>query len=65
MAAEETYRLTRTGYDAGRTPLIELLTARRNLTDAQLRLLDARVARIRAEATLARLSGRIPFGGSR
>jgi cobalt-zinc-cadmium efflux system outer membrane protein len=64
MAAEETYRLTRTGYDAGRTPLIELLTARRNLTDAQLRLLDARVARIRAEATLARLSGRIPFGGS-
>jgi cobalt-zinc-cadmium efflux system outer membrane protein len=64
MAAEETYRLTRTGYEAGRTPLIELLTARRNLTDAQLRLLDARVARIRTEAILARLSGRIPFGGS-
>jgi cobalt-zinc-cadmium efflux system outer membrane protein len=63
-AAEETYRLTRIGYDAGRTPLIELLTARRNLTEAQLRLLDARVARIRTEATLARLSGRIPFGGS-
>jgi cobalt-zinc-cadmium efflux system outer membrane protein len=63
-AAEETYRLTRTGYDAGRTPLIELLTARRNLTDAQLRLLDARVARIRAEAALARLAGLVPFGGS-
>jgi cobalt-zinc-cadmium efflux system outer membrane protein len=64
MAAEQTYSLTRTGYDAGRTPLIELLTSRRNLTEAQLRLLDTRVARIRAEAILARLSGRIPFGGS-
>jgi cobalt-zinc-cadmium efflux system outer membrane protein len=64
MAAEQTYSLTRTGYDAGRTPLIELITARRNLTDSQLRLLDARVARIRVEATLARLSGRIPFGGT-
>jgi outer membrane protein, heavy metal efflux system len=63
MAAEQTYGLTRSGYDAGRTPLIELLTARRNLTEAQLRLLDVRVARIRAEAILMRLSGRIPFGG--
>jgi outer membrane protein, heavy metal efflux system len=63
-ASDQTYRLTRTGYDAGRTPLIEVLTARRNLTDAQLRLLNARVARIRAEATLARLSGRVPFGGT-
>jgi cobalt-zinc-cadmium efflux system outer membrane protein len=61
-AANETYRLARVGYDAGRTPLVELLTARRNLTEAQLRELDARVARIRAEAILARLMGRIPFG---
>jgi cobalt-zinc-cadmium efflux system outer membrane protein len=64
MAADQAYRLTRTGYDAGRTPLIEVLTARRNLTDAELRLLESRVARIRAEAALARLSGRIPFGGA-
>ncbi len=61
-AAETAYRLSRTGYDAGRTPLIEVLTARRNLTDAQLRALDAQVGRIRAEANLNRLSGRIPFG---
>jgi cobalt-zinc-cadmium efflux system outer membrane protein len=60
--ANQAYELTRTAYEAGRTPLIDLLTARRNLTDAQLRLIDSRVARIRAEAALARLSGRIPFG---
>jgi outer membrane protein, heavy metal efflux system len=60
--AREAYRLSRIGYDAGRTPLIELLATRRGLIDAQLRSLDARVARIQAEATLARLAGRIPFG---
>lgn len=61
-AANEAYRLARIGYDAGRSPLAELLTARRNLTEAQMRGLDARMARIRAEAILARLTGRIPFG---
>ena len=61
-AAGEAYRLARLGYDSGRTPLIELLTVRRALTDARARALDARVARIEAEATLARLAGRIPFG---
>jgi cobalt-zinc-cadmium efflux system outer membrane protein len=61
-AAREAYRLARLGYDSGRTALIELLATRRALTDAQARALDARVARIQAEATLARLAGRIPFG---
>jgi len=61
-AADEAYRLARVGYDAGRTPLVELLAARRSLTEAQMRGLDARMARIRAEATLARLTGRVPFG---
>lgn len=61
-AASEAYRLARIGYDAGRTPLVELLAARRNLTEAQLHGLDARMVRIRAEAALARLMGRIPFG---
>jgi cobalt-zinc-cadmium efflux system outer membrane protein len=61
-AADESYRLARVGYDAGRTPLIELLTARRNLTTAQALTLEARLARITAEATIARLFGRIPFG---
>ena len=61
-AAEEAYRLARIGYDAGRTPLIELLTARRNLTTTQAVTLEARVARITTEAALARLFGRIPFG---
>ena len=60
--AQEGYRLARLGYDAGRAPLIELLATRRALTDARARALDARVARIEAEATLARLAGRIPFG---
>jgi cobalt-zinc-cadmium efflux system outer membrane protein len=60
--AADSYRLTRIGYDAGRTPLIELLGVRRALLDAQTRVLNARFARIRAEATLAKLAGRIPFG---
>ncbi|HYM19359.1 MAG TPA: TolC family protein [Micropepsaceae bacterium] len=62
LAAEEAYRLARVGYDAGRTPLIELLLARRNLTSAQALELEARLARINAEAALARLLGKIPFG---
>jgi cobalt-zinc-cadmium efflux system outer membrane protein len=61
-AASEAYRLTRIGYDAGRTSLLELLTTRRAQIDAQLRAVDARLARIQAEARLARLSGRTPFG---
>jgi len=63
-AADEAYRLARIGYDAGRTPLIEVLTARQNSTEAQLRTLDARAARLRAETTLARLTGGVPFGGN-
>lgn len=61
-AAREGYRLSRIGYDAGRTPLLELSAARRALVEAEARLLDAKLARLRAEATLARLAGRTPFG---
>ncbi|OYX36746.1 MAG: transporter [Caulobacterales bacterium 32-69-10] len=64
-AAAEGYRLARIGYEAGRTPLVELLNARRALTEAQARTLDARTQRIRADATLARLAGRTPFGDAR
>ena len=62
MASDEAYSLARVGYEAGRTPLVEVLLARRNLTLAQAGALDARLARIRAEAQLARFSARIPFG---
>jgi cobalt-zinc-cadmium efflux system outer membrane protein len=61
-AAAEAYGLTRTGYESGKTSLLDLLNARRVLTDARLRLLDARVARITAQAVLARLAGNVPFG---
>ncbi len=61
-AAEEAYGLTRTGYESGKTSLAELLASRRALTDAQLLLLNARVARIGASAALARLAGNIAFG---
>jgi len=60
-SARAAYRLARIGYDAGRTPLFELQGARRALTDAQLRSLDARLKQVLAEASLARLAGRIPF----
>lgn len=61
-AASEAYRLARLGYEAGRLPLIELSSARRALAAARIAALDAGLARVRAEAQLARLTGRIPFG---
>lgn len=62
-AAEEVYRLTRIGYESGRLPLSEVVVARRGLSDARLRTLDAQLNRVRAEAAIARLQGRAPFGG--
>jgi cobalt-zinc-cadmium efflux system outer membrane protein len=60
-AAREAYRLARIGYDAGRTPLIELLAIRRALSEAQLRAVEARFARVQAQINLSHLVGRIPF----
>jgi cobalt-zinc-cadmium efflux system outer membrane protein len=56
-AAAEAYRLVRLGYDAGRLPLVEVLNARRALIEARGRTLDARFARVRAAAELARAQG--------
>ena len=61
-AAAEAARLTRLGFDAGRLPLVEVLNARRQLSEAQARTLEGRLARVRAEADLVRLTGRTPFG---
>jgi cobalt-zinc-cadmium efflux system outer membrane protein len=61
-ASAEAYRLARIGYQAGRVPLLEVAAARRALVDAQSRTVDARLARVKAQAELARLDGRIPFG---
>jgi cobalt-zinc-cadmium efflux system outer membrane protein len=62
-AADESYGLSRTGYEGGKLSLTDLLTARRAANEAALRLLDARLARVRAEIELARVAGRVPFGG--
>jgi cobalt-zinc-cadmium efflux system outer membrane protein len=62
QAAAEAYRLARIGYSAGRVPLLELSGARRALADAQGRTLDALLDRVKAEAELARLAGRTPYG---
>lgn len=61
-ATEEAYRLARLGYEAGRVPLIELSSTRRALAAARVRTLDAGLSRVRAEAEIARLTGRTPFG---
>ncbi len=63
-AAQEAYRLTRAGYEAGKLPLSEVLLARRALTDARTRTLTARLDRLNAEAELAHLAGATPFGES-
>lgn len=60
--AAEAYRMTLTGYEAGRVSQLELRGARIAFLDAHNSLLDARLARVRAEVELARLEGRIPFG---
>lgn len=58
QASEEAYRLSRIGYDAGRTPLVEVLAARRAVIEAKTRALAATTQRVQAEAALARLAGR-------
>ena len=60
-SAEEAYRLTRIGYEGGKLALIEVISARRALAEANIQLLTARIERLNAEAALARLQGRIPF----
>ena len=60
--AEETYRLVRIAYEAGKSSLLELLTARHGLGAARAVGLEARVARLDARAMLARLQGRTIFG---
>lgn len=62
QTAQEAYRLTRVGYEAGKLPLSEVLTARRALTEARNQTLKARQDRLGAEAELARLRGVTPFG---
>ncbi len=60
--AQEAYRLSHIGYQAGKLPLSEVLAARRTLIDARLQTLAVRQDRLIAEAELARLAGIIPFG---
>lgn len=60
-AAAEAYRLTRIGFEEGRLSALEVRTARSGLVQARTTALDARLSRARAEAELARLSGRRPF----
>jgi cobalt-zinc-cadmium efflux system outer membrane protein len=61
-AALDAYRLGRVGYDAGKTALIELLAIRRALSDAKALAIEARLARVRALATLSMAEGRNVFG---
>ena len=62
QTAEETYRLARIAYEAGKSPLIELIAARRGLGVARGIVLDAATARLEARASLARLQGRTITG---
>ena len=60
--ADETYRLARIAYEAGKSPLVELLAARHGLGTARSTVLDAETARFEARARLARLAGRTITG---
>nr|WP_315396892.1 TolC family protein [uncultured Duganella sp.] len=61
-AAADAYRLGRIGYDAGKTPLLELLAIRRALSEAKAGTIEARLGRVRAVATLSLAEGRNLFG---
>lgn len=60
--ADETYRLARIAYEAGKSPLVELLAARHGLGAARGVVLDAQTAQFEARARLARLQGRTITG---
>lgn len=62
VAAEEAYRLARIGFNAGRLSQLELRSTRAALIAAHHTAIDSRLARVVAEAELARLEGRAPFG---
>ncbi|WP_421930814.1 TolC family protein [Phenylobacterium sp.] len=62
QSADEAYRLTRLGFEGGKLDLIEVLNARRALTEARTQTIDAALERLGAQAALARLAGRAPFG---
>ena len=62
LAAADAYRLGRLGYEAGKTALIELLAIRRALAEAKATTIEARLARVRALATLSLAEGRNVFG---
>jgi cobalt-zinc-cadmium efflux system outer membrane protein len=59
--AAEAFRLTRIAYEGGKSPLLELINARQLLAQARAQTIEAQLARLRAEAGLARLQGR-PIG---
>lgn len=61
-AATEAYRLTRIGFEEGRLSALELRSTRTVLVQARSAAIEARLSRTRAEAELARLEGRRPFG---
>jgi len=63
-SAEEAYRLSRLGFEAGRISQLELRASRAALISARNAAVDARLARVRAEIDLARLQSRIPFGAA-
>jgi cobalt-zinc-cadmium efflux system outer membrane protein len=65
VAAEEAYRLSRVGFEAGRISQLELRSTRAALIASRNAAVDARIARVLAEIDLARLEGRVPFGESR
>ena len=60
--ADEAYRLTRIGYEGGKLDLVELLNARRSLTEARTQNIEAATERLSAQAALARLAGATPLG---
>jgi outer membrane protein, heavy metal efflux system len=63
-SAEEAYRLSRIGSEAGRISQLELRVTRAALISARTSAVDARLARVQAEIELARQDGRAPFQGA-
>jgi cobalt-zinc-cadmium efflux system outer membrane protein len=64
LSAEETYRMSKIGFQAGRINLIEVQTARTTLFELKQLTISNLLERVRAESDLAMIEGRIPYGAS-
>ncbi len=59
--AEESYTIAKVGFQAGKINLIEVQNARNILLETRKSIISAQLERVRIEAELAQIEGRLPY----